>query len=88
MRSLRSLRLDALTQGWLATVLMISIAIVLYELLIRRTPLVWVFGPGRPRVGRKEEVEPSVPTDEVVREDSSAAGTEQLSEREQSSQPS
>ena len=65
-RTLRPLQLDALSMGLLATALTIGIAVVLYEVLVRRTPLAWVFGPGRPRAGRKEVVEPAVPTDEVV----------------------
>ncbi|QEH38458.1 Glucans biosynthesis protein C [Aquisphaera giovannonii] len=71
MRGLRPLRLEALPQGLLATALTIGIAVALYELLIRRTPLVWVFGPGRPRAGREEVVEPAVPADEIVSENGS-----------------
>lgn len=40
VRGLRSFQFDTLTQGLLATALTIGIAAILYELLIRRTPLV------------------------------------------------
>jgi hypothetical protein len=69
MRGLRPLGLSPTGQGLLATLLAIAIAVVLYEVMIRPTPLVWVFGPGRPRPGRTAELEPAVPGDEVASED-------------------
>ena len=72
-RGLRPLGLSQLVQGLLATVLTVVVAVVLYELLVRRTPLAWVFGPGRPRVGLKEEAEPAVPADEFASENGPAA---------------
>jgi fucose 4-O-acetylase-like acetyltransferase len=86
IRGLRPLGLSSYSQrqGLLATILAIAIAVGLYEVIIRPTPLVWVFGPGRPRSGRKAELEPSVPADEVVSEDGSAViGSEQVAEREE-----
>jgi hypothetical protein len=68
IRGLRPLQLSFVAQGLLATVLAIAVAAALYELLVRPTPLIWIFGPGRPRAGRKEEVEPAVPADEVANE--------------------
>ncbi|MDX2036601.1 MAG: acyltransferase family protein [Isosphaeraceae bacterium] len=65
-RAVRHLGLDASSMGLLTTILTIGIAVALYEIFVRRTPLVWVFGPGRPRGGREEVVEPAVPTDEVL----------------------
>ena len=69
IRVLRPLQLGFVTEGLLSTVLTIAVAVGLYEVLVRPTPLVWIFGPGRPRSGRKEEIEPAVPADEVVAAD-------------------
>jgi hypothetical protein len=46
LRGLRPLGLSTLSQGLLATILAIAIAVILYEVLIRPTPLVRIFGPG------------------------------------------
>ncbi len=84
IRALRPLGLSSLGQGLLATTLAIAIAVILYEVLVRPTPLAWIFGPGQARSGQKAELEPSVPSDEITTEDQpEAVETNRLAESEE-----
>ena len=66
IRGIRPLELGAVPGGLLASILTIGIAAGLYELIIRPTPLIWIFGPGRSRPGTVEDVRPAVPADEAT----------------------